>query len=199
MIFMTIGLMPGAVVATLPRRVYYAAQRILRPAESAVRRLIFMRAQGMAAPEVKSRPGSEPNQKKPRGTSAGHLPAFCLIDPRKNFDNHRAQLRSIYDPPPVPVPPLPEDDPIDSKQLFQPSGAPATRAGRSAGTGDAHGPRDGKAQESPARTRLCSAAPPRLSARLSPEAYASGGSNSPRLPPFRASCAKRGIRAAVSE
>ena len=56
MIFMTTGLMPGAVVATLPRRVYYAAQRILRPAESAVRRLIFMRAQGMTVPEAKPRP-----------------------------------------------------------------------------------------------------------------------------------------------
>ena len=59
MIFMTIGLMPGGVVATLPRRVYYAAQRILRPAESAVRRLIFMRAHGMTVPEPKSRSRSE--------------------------------------------------------------------------------------------------------------------------------------------
>ena len=122
MIFITIGLMPGTVVATLPRRVYYAAQRILRPAESAVRRLIFMRAQGMTAPEVKSPPGSK-SKDTPRNNAPEHVPAFCLIDPRKNFDDHRTQLRSIYDPPPVPVPPLPEDDPIDSKQLFRRLGA----------------------------------------------------------------------------
>ena len=56
MIFMTIGLMPGAVVATLPRRVYYAAMRILRPAESAVRRVIFMRMRGLTVPEYEPRP-----------------------------------------------------------------------------------------------------------------------------------------------
>ena len=119
MIFMTIGLMPGAVVATLPRHVYYAAQRILRPAESAVRHLIFMRAHGMIAPESKPRSDPPPSskQKKPR-TSTERTRAFRLIDPRKNFDDCYEPLHG-GDGPHIPVPSLPEDDSIDTTQLFR--------------------------------------------------------------------------------
>ena len=88
MIFMTIGLMPGAVVATLPKRVYYAAQRILRPAESAVRRVIFMGMRGLTVPEYQPRPSTaaKPKLKPKLRDTADRVPAFPLIDIRKTFD-----------------------------------------------------------------------------------------------------------------
>ena len=117
MIFMTIGLMPGAVVATLPRRVYYAAMRILRPAESAVRRVIFMGMRGLTVPEYEPRPSPTAKLKsKPRAQSAKHVPAFPLIDIRKTFDE-----RPVSDAtgPWTSEPPFSDDDPIDAKNLFR--------------------------------------------------------------------------------
>jgi hypothetical protein len=74
----------GAMAAFLPRDVYSAALILLRPAESAVRRLIIIAARGLVE-KLRLRP--------PRAFPAGlalhrdaeRLPAFCLIDPLKRF------------------------------------------------------------------------------------------------------------------
>ena len=92
---MAMGIAVGASVKTLPRRVYNAAQRILRPAESAVRRVIFMRMHEMTVPEYGSRPRSTTKSKpRPRSTTE-RIPAFRLIDPRKNFNERPRTLKSV--------------------------------------------------------------------------------------------------------
>jgi hypothetical protein len=74
----------GGVAAFLPRHVYSAALILLRPAESAVRRLIIIAARGLV---VKLKLGAA--RAFPAGlslhTSADRIPAFCLIDPLKRF------------------------------------------------------------------------------------------------------------------
>jgi hypothetical protein len=74
----------GGVAAFLPRHVYSAALILLKPAESAVRRLIIIAARGLA---VKLKLGAA--RKFPAGLAlnkdAARVPAFCLIDPLKRF------------------------------------------------------------------------------------------------------------------
>jgi hypothetical protein len=77
------AMLGDATVSRLPRPVYYAVLRILRPAESAVRRLIVIAARGLVVKLVPSRP-------MPKGQMIGkgggsRLPAFQLYDTRKYF------------------------------------------------------------------------------------------------------------------
>ncbi|HEV7929768.1 MAG TPA: hypothetical protein VGP12_06505 [Nitrosospira sp.] len=70
-------------VSRLPRPVYYAVLRVLRPAESALRRLIVIAARGLVVKVAPSRP-------MPKGTIIGkgdksRLPSFQLYDTRKYF------------------------------------------------------------------------------------------------------------------
>ena len=74
------GFAGGAVAEMMPRRIYGALMLVLRPAESAVRRLIVIAARGLVLKPRASRP-------LPAGL-AGHasahferIPAFCLFDP----------------------------------------------------------------------------------------------------------------------
>lgn len=60
-----------------------AVLRILRPAESAARRLIFLAAQGLAVKQGASR--SLPPAGLIRKSGASRSSAFQLFDPRKNF------------------------------------------------------------------------------------------------------------------
>ncbi len=66
----------------LPRVVYQLLQRILYPAESAVRRLIVIAARGLVVPDLLSRP-------MPHGLviagKAGSRVSFRLFDARKHF------------------------------------------------------------------------------------------------------------------
>jgi hypothetical protein len=68
--------------AYLPRSLYFAVLRILRPAEAAVRRLISIAAHGLILVARKKRAA-------PLGLAqrvgANPVPSFCLIDPLKNF------------------------------------------------------------------------------------------------------------------
>ncbi len=79
------GFAEGAVAEVMPRRIYGALMLVLRPAESAVRRLIVIAAQGLSLKPRALRP-------LPAGlpvfSSAGGsaVPAFCLFDPLKHFD-----------------------------------------------------------------------------------------------------------------
>jgi hypothetical protein len=74
----------GGMAAFLPRDIYSAALILLKPAESAVRRLIIIAARGIA---VKLKLGT--TRAFPAGlalhASAERIPAFCLIDPLKRF------------------------------------------------------------------------------------------------------------------
>jgi hypothetical protein len=77
-----VGLAGRDALARLPRPVYRAALRMLRPAESAVRRLIVMAARGVALEPHAVRP-------MPAGlampASGGARASFQLFDPRKRF------------------------------------------------------------------------------------------------------------------
>jgi hypothetical protein len=74
----------GGMAAFLPRHVYSAVLILLRPAESAVRRLIIIAARGIV---VKLKLGAA--RPFPAGLAlnrdADRVPAFCLIDPLKRF------------------------------------------------------------------------------------------------------------------
>ncbi len=114
-------------VFTLPRHIYAAVMLILRPAESAVRRLIVIAAHGLVVKPRAARP-------LPAGlavfSAAGEfrVPAFCLFDPLKHFDlnnfDHSAgaiphnSFSSFYDADVAPPQFSPADDPVDAAPLF---------------------------------------------------------------------------------
>jgi hypothetical protein len=80
------GYADGTVAARLPGPIYRAALRVLRPMESAVRRLIVIAARDVVVKPAPVRPWVEGRTiaRKPGG--GGRLPAFQLFDPRKRFD-----------------------------------------------------------------------------------------------------------------
>ena len=119
--------------AFLPRHVCRAILALLRPAESALRRLIVIAARGLV---VKLRDGGV-SRAFPRGTAferdADRVAAFCLIDPLKRFAPEwfeeeapapqvlpRVSLSGFVNPVfalPKPIPvfrPVPEDDDLIS-------------------------------------------------------------------------------------
>ena len=75
-----------ATAGRLPRPVYYAVLRILRPAESAVRRLIVIAARGLVVKVVPSRPMPKGHMIGKGGTSRS---SFQLFDTRKDFPELR--------------------------------------------------------------------------------------------------------------
>jgi len=85
-LFAMLGLTGDATVGRIPRPLHTAVLRILRPAESAVRRLIVIAARGLV---VEPRP-SRPMPAVSIGKGGGRLRAsFQLFDPRKNFARRR--------------------------------------------------------------------------------------------------------------
>ena len=85
-LFAMLGLSETERAARIPPRLHRAVLRVLRPAESAVRRLIVIAARGLV---VKPAP-SRPMPAGPIGKGGGsRLPSFQLFDPRKRF----AELR----------------------------------------------------------------------------------------------------------
>jgi hypothetical protein len=79
----------GGVAAFLPRHVYSAALILLRPAESAVRRLIIIAARGLVLKLTLGSGRGFPAALKEKlrflEKDADRVPAFCLIDPLKRF------------------------------------------------------------------------------------------------------------------
>jgi hypothetical protein len=79
-LFALAGLVDGKAAGVLPRPLYRTILRVLRPAESAVRRLIMIAARGLVFTSCAPRPaptGLHPNPGAPRSV------AFPLIDPLK--------------------------------------------------------------------------------------------------------------------
>ncbi|MEQ1521515.1 MAG: hypothetical protein ABL936_09625 [Aestuariivirga sp.] len=70
-------------VARIPLPLHRAVLRVLRPAESAVRRLVVIAARGLVVKPVPSRP--MPAGKVIGKGSGNSSPSFQLIDPRKRF------------------------------------------------------------------------------------------------------------------
>ena len=83
-LFAMLGLAGEATVSRIPQPLYSAVLRVLRPAESAVRRLIIIAARGLVVKLAPSRP--KPMPVGPIGKGGGNRPpAFPLFDTRKNF------------------------------------------------------------------------------------------------------------------
>jgi hypothetical protein len=87
----SLGLVEGGGLTTLPHVLYRKALGILRPAESAVRRLIMIAAHEMALRGVKLRARRREGlaeflySHRPNPNSEPAIPAFNLIDPLKTF------------------------------------------------------------------------------------------------------------------
>ncbi|MEQ1521963.1 MAG: hypothetical protein ABL936_11905 [Aestuariivirga sp.] len=137
-LFAILGIVGEATVSRLPWPVYRAALRILRPAESCVRRLIVIAARGLVVAPATSRPGTKGPTRTRKG-GALRL-SFQLFDPEKrimiprrmtpkrgsarihmfNADN---ELVTIW-PPPRPTPgraptPLPADGLVNGARLIR--------------------------------------------------------------------------------
>jgi hypothetical protein len=138
-LFAMLGLLDGASVARIPRALHRNVLRLLRPAESAVRRLIVIAARGVVVKPVVPRP-------KPSGpiTERGKRfgLSFPLFDTRKSFPELRtkkvkrvtprfylsgydprvaaifaARQRAATPPPPPPPPPAPPDGLMDAARI----------------------------------------------------------------------------------
>jgi hypothetical protein len=93
----SLGLVEGGVLTTLPYHLYRKALLILRPAESAVRRLIMMAAYAMELRGIKLRKTStNPTRRAPAFLSASDFaPSFNLIDPLKTFGGDQPYYASF--------------------------------------------------------------------------------------------------------
>jgi hypothetical protein len=91
MLFAMLGVAP----ARIPQALHRALLGVLRPAESAVRRLIVIAARGLVVKLA-------PSRSKPVGPITGKggnsRPSFQLFDPRKNFNRPRRRAFSRIGP-----------------------------------------------------------------------------------------------------
>ena len=86
-LFAMLGLAGEVTAARIPQPLHRAVLRVLRPAESAMRRLVVIAARGLVVKIAPSRPMPKGHI---IGKGGGHRsPSFQLFDPRKNF----AELR----------------------------------------------------------------------------------------------------------
>ena len=86
-LFAMLGLAGEATLGRLPRSVHSAVLRVLRPAESAMRRLIIIAARGLVVKLAPSRP--IPVRLIGKGGGGSRPPSFQLFDSRKNFAPRR--------------------------------------------------------------------------------------------------------------
>jgi hypothetical protein len=83
----SLSLSDGGTLTTLPIHIYCRALAIIRPAESAVRRLIMIAALQLGPTKYRARPQQDrhPNFASFGPSNAERIPAFNLIDPLKSF------------------------------------------------------------------------------------------------------------------
>jgi hypothetical protein len=84
-LFAMLELAGAATEVLLPRSVHSAVLRLLRPAESAMRRLIVIAARGLVVKLPPSRPVTRPKPAGLIGKGGGSRLSFQLFDARKNF------------------------------------------------------------------------------------------------------------------
>jgi hypothetical protein len=94
-IFAMLGLVGTNSVSRIPQPLQRAVLRVLRPAESAVRRLIVIAARGLVVKLAASRPMPAG---KVIGKGGNSRPSFQLFDPRKNFNRSRRRAFSRIGP-----------------------------------------------------------------------------------------------------
>ena len=130
-LFAMLGLDGTDTVSRIPKPLHSAVLRVLRPAESAVRRLIVIAARGLVVKVAPSRP-------MPKGKMIGKgggnsVPSFKLFDTRKDFPELRQRrVRYMMNPPrihifpydtlvaapqPVVAPPPPPDGFVNGERL----------------------------------------------------------------------------------
>jgi hypothetical protein len=133
-LFATLGLLGEATVSRIPYRLHRAVLRILRPAESAVRRLIVVAARGLVVKAAPSRP--MPKGKMIGKGSGPSRPSFKLCDkriffpelnnprvkyakypPRILFLGPDSRVDDLWPRPPPAPPPPPPDGLINAKRL----------------------------------------------------------------------------------
>jgi hypothetical protein len=127
--------MMGLSAGRIPQPLHRAVLRVLRPAESAVRRLVVIAARGLVVKPVPSRP--MPVGKVIGKGSGNSSPSFQLFDPRKRFaelSQHRVKftrnpprihffgsdprISALWPSPrPAVVPPPPPDGLINGERL----------------------------------------------------------------------------------
>ncbi len=101
-LFAMLGLMGETTVSRIPPVLHRAVLRILRPAESAVRRLIVIAARGLVVKPVASRPMAK-GQIVGKG-GGRRLPSFQIYDPRKYFPElSQHQVKYAKHPPRIHV------------------------------------------------------------------------------------------------
>ena len=97
-LFAMLGLDGDATRLRIPQPLHSAVLRLLRPAESAMRRLIVIAARGLVVKLAPSRPMPKPAG--PIGKGGPSRPSFQLFDPRKNFAELRQHRRRFTRNPP---------------------------------------------------------------------------------------------------
>ena len=121
-----------AQVARIPQPLHRAVLRVLRPAESAMRRLIIIAARGLVVKLAPSRPMPKGAIIGKGGQSGNSRSSFQLFDPRKNFAElrqHRVKFTrnpprihvfpydSFQPAPTPPVPPPPPDGLVNAERI----------------------------------------------------------------------------------
>jgi hypothetical protein len=94
-LFLMLGLVSEATVSRLPWPTYRAVLRVLRPAESALRRLIVVAARGLVVKPAVSRPKPAGRAKTRKGGTS--RPSFQLFDPQTRIvlPRWRAPRRAV--------------------------------------------------------------------------------------------------------
>ncbi len=87
-IFALLGLVSGSSFDRLPQALYRSVERLLRPTESALRRLIVIAARGLVLKPLPKRPMPTGPKiaRKAAGPKVSRLMSFRLFDTRKSFD-----------------------------------------------------------------------------------------------------------------
>jgi hypothetical protein len=120
-LFAMLGLDGDAMVARIPKSLHSAVLRVLRPAESALRRLIVIAARGVMVKVAPSRPMPKGHR---IGKGGNSRPSFQLFDTRKDFPELR-QHRIKYAKHPPRILFLGDDSRLDALwSVPEPAAAP---------------------------------------------------------------------------
>ncbi len=125
LLFRMVGLVKGGIVPHLPRYLHVAALGILRPAESALRRIVVIEARGLSIAPGPARTAHFAGAIK-RGNGA-EIPCFALIEPLQRVGFPKLKTAPGYGPrisffdgydPVYSTPSAPSpDDPVDAGRL----------------------------------------------------------------------------------